>query len=247
MAKVYDRLDKDNGSWGWRGAIRDGRSKEEQDQLLNTVADCALSDKEDVWECLDGPNRKFTVGWMRKRIADKYQETKGKTRWCRWVPKKIRIFIWRLSRNRLPVKDNLERKGIQVNSRRCEMCKEEDETAMHTFHDCMIIKELWSKVKMWWSIQPPVPTCLEDLVEKMEIQAKSKTEKQLLFVVCAATLNQIWKNRNEAQFHNKGIQVNDMFLNVQKESALWIESRAYKVELEKLLWVNSPRLAVKTM
>ncbi|KAL4592427.1 hypothetical protein LXL04_005421 [Taraxacum kok-saghyz] len=53
------------------------------------------------------------LGWLRKLIGKNEQEDIGKNRWNGWVTKKTKIFVWRLLRNREPVKSNLER--IRIN------------------------------------------------------------------------------------------------------------------------------------
>ncbi|GJV59705.1 RNA-directed DNA polymerase, eukaryota, reverse transcriptase zinc-binding domain protein [Tanacetum coccineum] len=62
----------------------------------------------------------FTVKTTREHIDQCYFPNSGlETRWNRYLPKKINIFIWRALRDRLPTRWNLSRKGIDVDSLFC--------------------------------------------------------------------------------------------------------------------------------
>jgi hypothetical protein len=58
-----------------------------------------------------------------------------KTIWGMHVPNPVKMFLWRSCHNILPTKDNLQKKGIVLDSS-CIFCNYEQETAQHVLWDC---------------------------------------------------------------------------------------------------------------
>lgn len=59
---VFERCIPNGRNWSWRGTFRDGRSNEEFNNLSKMISTIKLSEKEDGWECVGGPKRRFKVG-----------------------------------------------------------------------------------------------------------------------------------------------------------------------------------------
>jgi len=62
--------------------------------------------------------------------------------WQLNVPNKIKIFIWRLAHNSLPVKSNVARRGVLLDTI-CPMCNRLDEDCGHLFFKCKYVKKCW--------------------------------------------------------------------------------------------------------
>ncbi|KAL5129832.1 putative ribonuclease H protein [Glycine soja] len=69
--------------------------------------------------------------------------------WKLQIPAKASIFAWRLIRDRLPTKDNLRRRQIQMNDTMCPFCRSKEEKASHLFFDCPKTKPLWWESLSW--------------------------------------------------------------------------------------------------
>jgi len=52
------------------------------------------------------------------------------------------MFVWRFSHNSLPVRHNLARRGIKLDTI-CPMCRRLDEDCGHLFFKCKCVKECW--------------------------------------------------------------------------------------------------------
>jgi len=52
------------------------------------------------------------------------------------------MFIWRLAHNSLPVKSNVARRGVLLDTI-CPMCKRLDEDCGHLFFKCKYVKKCW--------------------------------------------------------------------------------------------------------
>ena len=56
--------------------------------------------------------------------------------WKLKLPAKASIFAWRLIRDRLPTKSNLQRRQVEINDSMCPFCRNKEEDASHLFFDC---------------------------------------------------------------------------------------------------------------
>ncbi|GJY46363.1 peroxidase 64 [Tanacetum coccineum] len=76
----------------------------------------------------------FSVKHIRKLIDEKilravtYVE---ETSWCKFVPRKVNVFIWKLKCGRIPVRSILDHIGIDLDSTLCPCCENAVETIDH--------------------------------------------------------------------------------------------------------------------
>ncbi|KHN11229.1 Putative ribonuclease H protein, partial [Glycine soja] len=69
--------------------------------------------------------------------------------WDLKVPPKALSFAWRLLWDRLPTKDNLVRRQIQLDNNLCPFCQTQPETASHLFFTCEKVLPLWWEFFSW--------------------------------------------------------------------------------------------------
>ena len=86
------------------------------------------------------------MGIEARRQASTSEQT-GDGRWWRtlWslhIPSKVKIFIWRVWHNILPVQTSLQRRGI-VTPTLCTRCNEEPENLLHALLHCPAAMEVW--------------------------------------------------------------------------------------------------------
>ena len=62
---------------------------------------------------------------------------------------KFAVFAWRLIRDRLPTRVNLQRRHIQVEDSTCPFCRGEEESAGHLFFQCGKIIPVWWESLSW--------------------------------------------------------------------------------------------------
>ncbi|XP_058758448.1 uncharacterized protein LOC131631700 [Vicia villosa] len=84
--------------------------------------------------------------------------------WNFVVPFSIKVFGWRGILNRLPSKDLLIRRGInlQQQDRNCVLCKTKSESLFHLLFHCYLIKKVWTDLANWTSIDLEVPFQVAD-------------------------------------------------------------------------------------
>ncbi|XP_071707979.1 uncharacterized protein [Rutidosis leptorrhynchoides] len=66
------------------------------------------------------------------------------------VPKKLELLVWRANLKRLPVRVELDNRGIDLDSVRCPLCDEDLETIDHAFIFCNQVMDIWNRVFSWW-------------------------------------------------------------------------------------------------
>ncbi|GLU23801.1 hypothetical protein SLE2022_397790 [Rubroshorea leprosula] len=70
--------------------------------------------------------------------------------WNPLKPSKVSFLIWRLLLNRLPIKDNLLFRGVNLTANlECEFCGAHLEDANHVFAKCRWSQHLWSRIHYW--------------------------------------------------------------------------------------------------
>ncbi|GKA16393.1 RNA-directed DNA polymerase, eukaryota [Tanacetum coccineum] len=88
-----------------------GAESDQQNQLLSLLSSCTLSLKKDRWVWAGDGTGVFTVASARSIIDTRFLVIDSTpTRWSKDVPIKINVFIWKLLFDKLPTRDNLEKK-----------------------------------------------------------------------------------------------------------------------------------------
>ncbi|GKU89920.1 hypothetical protein SLEP1_g3989 [Rubroshorea leprosula] len=119
--KVYEMGRWNEGRWCWRVEWRRGTIGREKDEEV--VLERALEGVQvkegvgDVWKWRHAMDGRYVV-----KIAYDYldsmegvlEDQRCKLIWCRLVPSKVAFFGWRLCLNRLPTKENLQKRGVQL-------------------------------------------------------------------------------------------------------------------------------------
>nr|GEY05577.1 reverse transcriptase domain-containing protein [Tanacetum cinerariifolium] len=71
------------------------------------------------------------------------------------LPRKVNIFLWRLSLDRLPHRLNLSSRGIDIPTISCSSDNGNVESADHIFFACDLAKDVWSLVRKWCDLSSP--------------------------------------------------------------------------------------------
>ncbi|KAH1242342.1 ATP-dependent DNA helicase RECG, chloroplastic [Glycine max] len=69
--------------------------------------------------------------------------------WDLKIPLKALSFAWRLLWDRLPTKDNLSRRQVEIDNDLCPFCQSQPETASHLFFTCGKVLPLWWEFNTW--------------------------------------------------------------------------------------------------
>ncbi|GJX85916.1 reverse transcriptase domain, reverse transcriptase zinc-binding domain protein [Tanacetum coccineum] len=105
--------------WEWVRNIRGMVCKDLEDLRIifqNVVININCRDR---WRWALQESGDFTVRGLTKLVEEKIHNTDsggGATTWNNLVPKKVNIFIWRDLKGRLPVREELDKRGVETRS-----------------------------------------------------------------------------------------------------------------------------------
>ncbi|XP_071704165.1 uncharacterized protein [Rutidosis leptorrhynchoides] len=121
-------------------------------QLLRDVN--LVRDKKDSWKWSLASNGLITVKKLSSIIDARIlgiSNNNGEAT-CRngLVPKKVELFVWHSLLNRLPVRLELDNRGIDLHSVRCPICDDGLESDDHSIISCRLAQDIWCRVFKWW-------------------------------------------------------------------------------------------------
>ena len=84
------------------------------------------------------------------RFDQKYNQVQKKL-WESKLHERLKMFLWRLGKGELPLKTRLAN-SIGCEYLSCVLCGEEEESELHMFRDCIVIRMLWfaSEIGLRW-------------------------------------------------------------------------------------------------
>ncbi|GKC01049.1 RNA-directed DNA polymerase, eukaryota [Tanacetum coccineum] len=74
------------------------------------------------------------------------------TRWVKFIPIKINIFVWRARRDCLPTRTNLIRRGVYMDSIACPICGSYEEDIHHILFECDLAQVVLPRIYRWWDL-----------------------------------------------------------------------------------------------
>ncbi|XP_071736496.1 uncharacterized protein [Rutidosis leptorrhynchoides] len=156
------------------------------------------------------------------------------------IPQKIGIFIWRAKQNKLPVRSELDKKGIDLHSVRCPVCDDDIETLLHSLLKCSNSMDIWNRIQKWWSLDHLYLSCIYDLAKGSNPQLISNLGSSLWQAV-GTTTYYIWIHRNDRVFSDKNRSSSKIVSEIQSKCYEWINCRWKKGTLDWLKWISNPR------
>ncbi|GJV12654.1 RNA-directed DNA polymerase, eukaryota, reverse transcriptase zinc-binding domain protein [Tanacetum coccineum] len=119
---VRDRIVNGLWAWDWHHPVNGGRALVDLNNLLIDIGslnvevdrDCVISSLS-----IDGS---YLVSFIRKHIDNcMIANSLLSTRWCKIIPRKVNIFMWRLLLDRLPHRLNISSRGLDIDSILCPL------------------------------------------------------------------------------------------------------------------------------
>ncbi|KAI3712005.1 hypothetical protein L1987_70554 [Smallanthus sonchifolius] len=226
-------------TWRWE---KYPNSSSEVDALINChrmVADVNLDEKEDRWFWYQGSSVEFSIKEVRKWLkgAD-VPDDNSRFMWCKWIPNKCNIFMWRVSMDRIPTQYALRRRNIYVGDGMCVFCGEVEETSDHLFSTCRLVDGVWNDIVSWCKIPPIYVFSTNDVLQIVKYAGGSKAKQDILYGVIILACWRIWKARNKKIFTNKGTNVTQIVSDVKSLGFLWFRSRYKGGSVEWKDWCN---------
>ncbi|GJR74707.1 RNA-directed DNA polymerase, eukaryota [Tanacetum coccineum] len=137
----------------FRRSVRGGIELVQFNELRAILESVSLSHSLDRWICNASSDGSFRVKDIRNLIDDLILPSgSGPTKWMKYVPIKINIFVWRARRDCLPTRVNLMRRGVVMESTDCPICGLVEEDAHHILLQCDLAHSVLRRICRWWDI-----------------------------------------------------------------------------------------------
>ncbi|XP_021971624.1 uncharacterized protein LOC110866784 [Helianthus annuus] len=215
---------------------------QELGELVSSFSGVKLTAGRDKWIWSPEASGVFsTRSFKALAFGVRVEEVPFSVKGCGWVPAKCRIFMWRTALDRIPTKQALERRNIQVDSSFCALCGEGVETVDHIFTACDVAMRVWNRFCGWVNLPPFFAFSFSDVLNFHKGVDRNKKAKEiirgLVVVVCWA----IWKARNEKIFANGRVDCVDIFGEVRSYGFFfWLKNRSKYREIVWREWCNNP-------
>jgi hypothetical protein len=190
-------------------------------QLMELINSVEVSTNNDRWGWIPNNSCEFTIKSTYWSIINLYisldpidlLESKAfMSLWKCCAPSKVQAFGWQLLIDRLPTRQNLFRRQINLGegNHHCVWCGAELETAVHLFLYCDFSRKIWAKVFVWLGLDFSLPHNLFSILCCLRDSTGSKTKKKGLVMIWSAVVWKIWLSRNAAIFKNEITSVLDV-------------------------------------
>ena len=124
------------------------------------------------------------------------------TRWCKILPRKVNIFMWRFFLDKLPHRYNLSSRGLNIQSIVCPICNDHVEHLDHVFFSCDVASNVWRLIHIWSGSKIPIVNSSSDWVSWFVSWHSSQEIKNRVYVIFATTCWILWCFRNCVTFNS---------------------------------------------
>ncbi|XP_071694965.1 uncharacterized protein [Rutidosis leptorrhynchoides] len=228
--------------WDWFTPIP-SRAAQHLEEVSNKVGGVRMNtDCSDSWVWDGSSNGKFTSKKLNGLIDEKtiYAGANAKETLRNYlVPKKVEVFIWKARRKRLPVRMELDKRGIDLHSIRCPLCDDDIESVDHCLISCKKVIDVWSNVFKWWELGT---FSFANLEEQLLGKHNQGTDEDILQAVIWSCCYLVWKNRNQMVFKNKCWNTPMALCEIQVKTFEWVAKRHKRKHIEWLSWFNNPSI-----
>ncbi|KAK6122177.1 hypothetical protein DH2020_044081 [Rehmannia glutinosa] len=154
--KVRDLIDVSSNEWNVE-LVRRNFDTEDANLILGIPLPRCDRDDQLVWHFTRNGKYSVKTGYhlAKRHYYLKTEESKGGGSsgshdkppwlfiWSSNIPEKIKLSVWRLATNSLPLRQNLRRKKI-ITDTSCPLCDQDEETTIHRAIDCDFARQCWA-------------------------------------------------------------------------------------------------------
>ncbi|XP_022003903.1 uncharacterized protein LOC110901380 [Helianthus annuus] len=225
---VRDRLEGE-GLWLWKNDPVSATERFEWDILSAALRAVSLSNRPDKWEWVGNVSEVFSVATVKKSIDSINDYSNHYVfDWCKWVPLKCNILVWRAEMDRIPTVDALVRRGVMLDDDMCNCCGSGSDSVEHIFTACPLALGLWERITLSCRVRNFFVFSIRDLLAIHEHEHRRASEKEALKGIIIVSCWFLWKARNDLRFSGKRSGVEDIFSEVRSASYFWYKHRAKK-------------------
>ncbi|GKA74058.1 reverse transcriptase domain, reverse transcriptase zinc-binding domain protein [Tanacetum coccineum] len=230
--------------WEWVREIR-GRGCKEFDDLMNLLQNVVIhNDCRDQWKWKLREDGVFTVKDLTKLVEERTLRIENggqETLWNKWVPKKVNIFVWRVLKGRIPVREELDKRGIDLDTTLCPCCDSVVESCVHSLVFFSFAMSVWEKIFSLWKLGSVNAFSIGEIFAANGNVVIPNYSSHLWQAVIWTTGYFIWKMRNERVFKGKVSSVTKIVQDIQIKSFEWINRRSRNSSvIDWQQWIREP-------
>jgi len=166
--------------------------------------------------------------------------------WLKHVPLKVSVFVWRLLRSRLPIKDNLlRRRVLSPDDTICAGGCGCPESVGHLFFHCDFFGSLWHLIYQWIGIIfTPPQTVREHLHQFGHLAGLPQSTHSFLQVIWHAGCWVVWKERNSRIFSHTTQDLAHLLDSVKFMSFAWLKAKMLTFAFSYTDWWRHPLICM---
>ncbi|GKA78598.1 RNA-directed DNA polymerase, eukaryota, reverse transcriptase zinc-binding domain protein, partial [Tanacetum coccineum] len=220
----------------FRRNARSGIEQTQFDSMAEIMKTISLVPRVDryIWSLENDGS--FSVASIRKTLDDnRFQEESLSTRWVKSVPIKVNILAWKVKSNALPTRFNISRRGMDIDSIDCPICKMGVETTSHVFFQCNVVRQVMRKISSWWNVEYMEVNSYEEWRSWL-VSTRIRSNIKVIIEGIYYGLWYIWSLENDGSFSVASIRKTLDDNRFQEESlwTRWVKSVPIKVNI--LAW-----------
>ncbi|GJV42591.1 RNA-directed DNA polymerase, eukaryota [Tanacetum coccineum] len=226
----------------FRRQVRDGAESQQWSDMLSMLGTTTLSSSSDRWFCDLIGDGVFRVKEIRSTLDDLFLPSSGDaTRWVKYVPIKVNVFVWRARLDRLPTRGNLVTRGVTLDSSLCPVCGLTLEDSQHLFFRCDLAKYISQRICRWWNLLWVDVSSFVDWYSWFASIRLSVKLKTMLEGVFYTSWWHIWSFRNRLIFDVSPPRRSVIFDDIVSSSFNWCVNRCIS-SFSWEFWLKNPYL-----
>nr|GEY75586.1 protein ALP1-like isoform X1 [Tanacetum cinerariifolium] len=174
-------------AFSFQRSPRRGVEQKQFEEVVTLVHGVRLVPMSDRWTWTLVNSGESSVASVRKLIDDKtLSDFDSKTRWIKYVPIKVNVLAWKVKSDSLPTKFNVSRRGIPIDSIKCDICDTGAETSSQLFFSCCMVRQTVRLISRWWDISYAEFESYEDWLAwlvNLRLSSKNKLMLEGVFYV----------------------------------------------------------------
>ncbi|XP_071699711.1 uncharacterized protein [Rutidosis leptorrhynchoides] len=246
-ATVADRISRNNsnsiGIWDWARAPS-GRALDELTELTNLISSVSISDLPDSWKFSLDASGIFTTSSLSNLINTLKYGVHSRNLLIprnKYVPQKVFIFAWRVIQLKIPVRSELDKKGLDLHTVLCPLCDHHIETIEHALINCPNVSSIWTQLLDWWNQNNATISDINGAFISDQGFSHNSVRSSLWQATKWIACYIICKHRNLKVFSNKMWNPAMLLSEIQSQSFSWISNRSRKKNpIEWHQWLLNP-------
>ncbi|KAJ0532539.1 putative reverse transcriptase zinc-binding domain-containing protein [Helianthus annuus] len=162
--------------WSWKVQLIDSRLLASFESMCSSLDQVQISGSSDRWKWMSETSGVFSV--KRSLYSNSAGFNGYVMEWSKSIPAKCNIHSWRMELNRIPTREVLKKRNIQVGDSLCPFCGSDEESTDHLFIACYVASNVWNGISGWCRIPNIFAFSIKDLLDLHKTLGASEKKKE---------------------------------------------------------------------